>query len=254
MSVVYRPESAQTGFNITLLGVVVTLWNLLGVPAAINNTIQLAEKAAESGKKHRKLSVASIVLVSLCVLLGVGFRLGSWVTRRAIAPAPPTQVSIAAATPAPSAPLATSKDSSDQTTPAVQATAPHMVASHPIHHAQSLTKSTKGGAKPEQDLPSKVNDLMDLYYKTHPGETPAVPSQAEVDYVNAGLKAQNIPFNIWMPASSNCVKHGIVSNADESDFKNIESNACITEDVIHATGKVNKFDGVVINSPKSRQP
>lgn len=82
----------------SLVGVVATVSNFLGVPAAINNTIQLAERAVKFFQKRPKFRIAAIIVM----VLGVGLGLGSWFTRRSMSPLkppPPAEAAQASAEP-----------------------------------------------------------------------------------------------------------------------------------------------------------
>lgn len=52
---------------------VVTLWNLVGIPAAINNSIQLGDRAKKLRQDHPKVFIAVIVVSGLGASIGIGF-------------------------------------------------------------------------------------------------------------------------------------------------------------------------------------
>ena len=59
---------------------VATLWNLLGIPAALNNSIQLAGRAKDFWQRRPKTAAAALLLI----VLGLGAGLGSWITGRLV--------------------------------------------------------------------------------------------------------------------------------------------------------------------------
>jgi hypothetical protein len=145
------------------LGVFATLWNLLGIPAAINNSIQLSERAVRLFQKRPKSVGAATVLI----LLGISFGLGSWITRRSMSspakPSSPAQVStvspkpVTPAQPAPPQPAATAAPVA-KAAPVVHRTKPKKRNPAPTAtSAQSDAPVTPAPVAPPCDQPGGVD-------------------------------------------------------------------------------------------------
>jgi hypothetical protein len=220
------------------LGFLAILSKLWENATAANAAVQLATRARDFHARHRKWSIRLIALISVGAVFGAGV----WFDRHSFSkPSPAGQVAEPLTPPSgetKTSQATASKSAPAQTTPTTKADKP------PVHLARKRVNQN-------EILPAAVNKLTVAYYKSHPEERSAPLSQGWVNYVNSGLLMEGIMFRVSLPNRTiPCIKHGIVVEGGGADISDIQSNACITEDVVHTTGDNPRIHGVVINPPK----